>query len=109
MAAVLIRRCLQKYDNASGIHQNPAAGGHQFSTVQPYPTPAGESVLRLVQPDRGAAAGASLHRDLEDVRRSRPERSSNAALHELACMLHAGAEIRRASGRPRPAYFNQTL
>src|SRR5580704_13794332 len=59
--------------------------------------------------DRGAVAGASLDGDLAAVRRSRPERIANAALHELARLLHTSAETRRASRRPRPAYFNQPL
>src|ERR1700720_3841731 len=109
MTAVIIRCFFQKYDNASGIRQNPTMGGYQFSAVEPYPASAGESVFRLVQSDRGAAVGASLDCDLAAVRRSRPERIANAALHELARLLHTSAETRRASGRHRPAYLNQPL
>src|SRR5271157_4484543 len=103
MSAVIIRYFLHEYDNASGIRQNPSAEGHQFSADEPHPASADESPFRLVQPDRGAVAGASLDRDLAGVRRSRPERSANATLPELACVLHARTEARRAPDRPRAA------
>ena len=47
------------------------------------------------------AGGAGVDRDLAAVRRSRSQRCPAAILQKPACLLHAGAEARRASGRCR--------